>query len=499
MHNSTDKNNATIISEFLEIASNSRNLREANGLLTTYMANRTIQALIKDENLPVIVNAVTEMAHRADGEYIDNYLLASAMLGRLSAVARAREDQVFARIDELLEEELPSIETLADGDEKYYAAITISQSSEPWVLDYSASEVFRIESSEKARKSLIGKVLSDTGNLSDFLSTLSENLNTVKSITDVDKRNKRIRRILVAIQESIDLWRGDCGENPGAALSEFSRLLVGSNIAEAEVDVAADIANHLFSILTHIINLRFSHAFAATTYEVITSLKRIAGPAQWNNILSRSTVLPMLRNQIAEAAVVLAKQDKTDSDFLPYLNAVYSSSSQIELGLASHFDSHKEIGADVREWWLSSGSSEGGKPAKRQRVGNSEDQQIGSIILELDSLRESLEKVERAIVPLLDIQDPVLAETLKKVSGGFTNIAQIARRLGRMRKLTTTQLKDQEVEYNPRQHDMLGGHKSGIRVVKVVRDGIQKEFGGKVKMLVKCWVTPVGRSNEDNE
>jgi len=69
-------------------------------------------------------------------------------------------------------------------------------------------------------------------------------------------------------------------------------------------------------------------------------------------------------------------------------------------------------------------------------------------------------------------------------------MAQIARRLARMRKLTTTSLRGARVEYNPLEHEMLGGHQPGVRKVKVVRDGVQKEFAGKVKTLVKPWVEP---------
>ena len=38
---------------------------------------------------------------------------------------------------------------------------------------------------------------------------------------------------------------------------------------------------------------------------------------------------------------------------------------------------------------------------------------------------------------------------------------------------------------------MLGGHKLGVRAVKVERDGIKKDFGGKIKVLVKPRVVPI--------
>ena len=79
---------------------------------------------------------------------------------------------------------------------------------------------------------------------------------------------------------------------------------------------------------------------------------------------------------------------------------------------------------------------------------------------------------------------------MKKAVDGYQSIAQITRRLARMRKLSKTDLKGERLEYNPLEHEMLGGHISGIRKVRVVRDGIKKEFSGKIKTLVKPWVEP---------
>ena len=59
-----------------------------------------------------------------------------------------------------------------------------------------------------------------------------------------------------------------------------------------------------------------------------------------------------------------------------------------------------------------------------------------------------------------------------------------------MRKLTKCDLLGVRLEYNSREHDMRGGHKAGIRQVKVICDGIKKDFNGKIKTLVKPLVEP---------
>ena len=122
------------------------------------------------------------------------------------------------------------------------------------------------------------------------------------------------------------------------------------------------------------------------------------------------------------------------------------------------------------------------------KIGNNEDSQIGALLIEVDSYREAMDKVARAVVPLLEISEPVLASTARKAVDGFRSIEQTTRRLCRMRKLSKMELAGERLEYNPLEHELLGGHRPGVRRVRVVRDGIKKEFSGRIKTLVKPWV-----------
>ena len=96
----------------------------------------------------------------------------------------------------------------------------------------------------------------------------------------------------------------------------------------------------------------------------------------------------------------------------------------------------------------------------------------------------------RAVVRLLKVSNPLLADTTSRASKGYGEISRIARQLGRVRKLKVTNNKGDIVEYNRRLHEMLGGHQPGVRMVKVLRNGVQKEFGGIVKTIIKEWVEP---------
>ena len=190
-----------------------------------------------------------------------------------------------------------------------------------------------------------------------------------------------------------------------------------------------------------------------------------------------------------EAVVVLARQGRTDDAFVTLLTDVYGGKSQIANPLKQHFEEYPDLDTENGEWWIKAGDVKKRRQAEH-KIGGSEDQQIGALMIEDESVKEAMEKLDRAIAPFLEMYDPVLASTVKKASAGYAQISRISRQLGRMRKLVTTNLKGERMEYNPQQHEMLGGHKQGVRNVKVVRDGVQKDFAGKIKTLVKCWVEP---------
>ena len=156
------------------------------------------------------------------------------------------------------------------------------------------------------------------------------------------------------------------------------------------------------------------------------------------------------------------------------LLASYTSGTQVSTAVKRHFRGAQDIDPDIADWWCSAGRISGSQRTVEHKVGNTEDSQIGALLIEVDSYREAMDKVGRAVVPLLEISEPVLASTVKKAVEGYRSIEQTTRRLSRMRKLTKTELKGERLEYNPLEHEMLGGHKAGVRRVRVVRGRYQK-------------------------
>lgn len=478
---------------------NAKGLLELNDLLTQLMAKQQLQPLIKESNLGVVVDSIIELASKTE---VDQKLLAAAMLGRLAAVARGRENQVLERVKEVIAHEPPSLDSLseqsANSDDKemdlsktkQYAAQSLRFIDKTWLTEYCIREAINIDAAENARRELLEIALNRYGSFSDWLISISNNTAVLRSIDNPDARLKRVRRILGAMLEVVKSWQGELGVEPGTALAKCFTSLASGKLVDVDQETLYDVVDSALAMLVRLIELRFSYALYGQTYSVIDQGKALFEVGMWGRFLDKSSMIVRVRTDLLESALVLARQNHTDNSLMGALLNCYASKSQISAAVKRHFSQALDLEPDVSKWWQNADKSSGDRRDAEHKVGNNEDEHIGLLLIEVEYAKETMEKLNRAVAPMLEISDPVLAETVKRAALNYQEMAQITRRLARMRKLTKSGLLGQQLEYDPRKHEMQGGHQAGIRHVKVIRDGIRKEFNDKIKTLVKPLVEP---------
>ncbi len=249
----------------------STDLKALNDLLTQVMRQQQQQALLKDANLGQVIEAVVNLAVSAP---IEEELFAAAILGRIAAVARGREIEVHSRVNELFTDEPPSIETLADGDAKEYAAKMLAYAQADWLLAYCAREALAIDAASNARKELLRILLSNSEDLAGFIRRLIEASGIVRDIESPDTRIKRVRRIFESITEVVRNYEGNVGLEPGTALANMTEtFLRGASSADTDaLHASLDAAN---GVLVRVIELRYSHALHAETYQLLQDGKKL--------------------------------------------------------------------------------------------------------------------------------------------------------------------------------------------------------------------------------
>lgn len=468
-----------------------RTLIGLDSLLTTSMAQQQIQALIKEERLESILKRVTELA-KTESEAPDSKLLLLALLGRLSAVARGRESTIFKVLPHLLHTGgLPPLEPSSlDGDGKFYAAQSLAQLNNNQWAPYALEESVSLDSAEKARKLLIEIVLNSYPTAADALDAHTIALGRLSAITNSESRLRKARRISSGWAEILYSRNFELGDHPGESLEKWLSALLAGDIKDVDETLLFNIVDDGMDILLRIIELRFSHAMLSETYLLVSRAKILLGRARWIHFLSSSRTRAAVTMCLRESALVLARQSKTDQSLLELLQSMYQSKARMLTELEIHFGKALELDPDIRQWWISGGAVSNSRRTAH-KVSNTEDQMIGELLIEVKAAEPFMQTLRRTIVPMLIITDPVVASSAVNAAAGYTEIAQTATLLARMRKLSTTDLKGLVLEFNPLQHELLSDTHYGVRDVRVIRDGVQKDFGGTIKTLVKPRVEPL--------
>ncbi|MGL4747749.1 MAG: hypothetical protein ACRCYF_08445 [Shewanella sp.] len=463
---------------------------DVNVVLTKCMSNQTIQSVIKGENLNRILDVIFDLGCEDENPLSVSRLKAAASLGRLAAVARGRQSEIFESINLLLPDEPCDIELLDDGDEKSYASQSLLYIKYQWVIDYCFRQAILIDSAENARRTLIQTALKKCGDLSSAWLFCREAFIYLVTIDTAEARMKRARRVSRVWADVIRDWDGDVGDGFGNNLSVWLDVILSNSSSSVDSGVLVDIVNDALSMLIRVIELRFSNALSSESYMVLDTAIHRLGSRVWEDVIRHSTVFYRIRLTLKEAALVLAKQNITDTNIMHLLIKSYYSKVHVAPDITKHFSSAKELDPDVRDWWVSLGKVRKSRAISEHTVGHTEDFYIGGLLIKVEENNNVIDKLERAVVPFLEISDPPLASTVKKATANFSEMASVVRQLARVRKLTYTGILGSVIEYNPLQHEMLDGHQYGIRRVRVVKDGVEKEFSGKIKTLVKPWVVP---------
>ena len=461
-------------------------LSTLNSLLTRAMATRQIQALVNGRGLDVICDRILELERQRDGR---DELLSAAALQRLSAVVRGeRRSHVLPRIADAITHEPPSIDTLPDADTKTYAAEALAQIDQPWLDDYLAREAVGIDTADNARREVVKLGLRRAGDVATWLARITKQVDSMQSLSASGKQ-KRIRRLYACTHDVVQEGRHPIGADVGPTLAEcLRRFFAPIDRQQFDESTIFESIDCLMSVLQRVIELRFSVAMQPDTYRLLGQARQTLGVALWNRFGRDSVVLPELRELLLEAILVLARQNRTDSELVDVLSRAYRDRRQAATAISRQFKEVRDLDPQTRDWWLNFGKVVRPQQEAVHKVGVPEDLEIANALIELDRMRVAMGKIERAIVPLLDISDPVLATTAGIGVSGFREIDQTMRRLARMRRLVSTEWAGEVVEYNPLQHELIGGYVSGVRRVKVIREGVEKDFKGRRRMLVKPWV-----------
>jgi len=461
-------------------------LPRLNKLLTQLMAKKRIQPALADGGLESVVKRIKQLA--AAGGALEK-MTAAASLTRLAAVSRGGQEIILDEAAHLLTERPETLSRLASADERTYFASCLSRITGDWVLPYCVEEIVREEGSEKTRSELIKAALGHAESVAVMISMLSPQFFQLD--LSANKRLVRARRVLACLNAELSATEYNCGESIGKSVESLAKSIFKSKKDVVQSGLTKDAFDELLELPLAAIRSRFSLALKPETFDALQILRGVVDRKTWREYLNESSTIARTRTCFLESALILARQNRTDDTFMRLLIMVYVDRGFLRGPLEKHFANATDIETVTREWWISLGRSTGEENSVEQKLDISVDHQIGALLIEGDAAEDGMGKLASDIVPLLEISDPVLAPIMKRAHANYTEISRVAKQLAKMRRLELVRERGKTVEYNPSQHEMIGGHQSGVRNVRVIRDGVKKDFGGQIKTILKCWVESV--------
>mgnify|MGYP005848986345 CR=1 FL=1 len=473
-----------------------RTIEELDSFLTKAMARQAIQSVIKGQALSEIAERIGVLA---DGPGSEGQLRGLAALGRLAAVAKSREAELITFIHALLESEPGDISLLSDADQKLYVARALSYADENWKLKYCVRQALEIDTADSARRVLLNEAFLAAGDVTAWLNTIQSDFPSQSGFSNVSSFMRRIRRVLLAIHEVLKEHDELPGRDLPESLAKIAIYAFPREARDAEEEVLFSSIDLFFYSLVRILQVRLGLALESDSYRCLQSLKHRLGPGLWAKFLRESRSMGSIRTLLCEAALVLARQERTDEEVMNAMVSSFVNRPQLKSVLHKHFEKAEDVERNTRNWWESAGEERASRESREQPIGNNVDRQLGELLLIIESHVGTMQSIRDSAVPILEMQDEVAAATVNRGARAFIQLSQTVRRLARIRHLEKTELKGRIIEYSPREHDMLGGERQGVRKVRVVKDGIKKDFGGRVRFLTKPQVEPVDGARKKND
>lgn len=466
-------------------------LRALNLSLTELMAKQQIQVILKDSSeLERLIEHIDQFRNQGGAE---ENLLAAAILGRLLAVARGKQEEnaILKSANEILRAEPPPLDVLVGADEKLYATRAIAATRPSWAGKYAARETILIDSAELARRALTDILVNENATISDALSLIANSLDQLSTIESADSRARRAKRISVALSESVQIASQPPGHTVGAAIELLAYSIIPAAKEQVPDDIIFPIVDDVLRILNRCFERRFSLALEDRSYAVLRTFRSRIGRDSWDRFIRSSNNIRQTAECINEAASVLARQNRTDQGLFDAMLTLYQDRQSLARTLDQHMTASMAIEPTVRNWWLSGGAnraenSEFSSPA----INSSEDQRIGEALIEVEKLEGTVTYLSRTVRPEIQFAHMQASSAIGKLATSHKSLSQHLRFLARMRGLALTSIEGTIIEYNAAIHDMVGGHQAGVRRAKVVREGVQKQYGSRTAILVRPRVEP---------
>ncbi len=465
-------------------------MKERQDALRELMKRRAVDGAKSDTRfLTGIARSLAVATEEAGGER----LLAIAILGRIAAVVKSMRDDIDRGIANALASPIPPLSELGDADDRHYVAKALHAVRAEWVSDYLAASIISEEFGEKVREELADALLSRAPNISTALSKLVGPLRQFCPETESpgDSVGKRLKRIIAALRPKMVGALAEPGDDLGGRLRDVFLAAFHGTRAPESLAVAEEAAEEAAGLVHDLVRTQFTLVTDASVYASLEVPRSWFPKGFWPRFAGKSPAVALIKKDISDAISLLAKQSVTDPALLEQLAALVGSKEEAAKITTQIAEKHPEFDAEVREWLRLGGRIRlrSGSALLEESRELSADPLLAGAMLDAERVKEGMAAISEDIIGELRVFEPALGANVNTLISRSNALIQAVQRLADKRGLRVRGRPGEVVEYAPIAHELTGGHKAGIRWVRIVWPLVERLTpGGAGEVILKAVV-----------
>ena len=455
--------------------------------ITKSLIDKSVFKLSIPEDFDALFTRMTELAVN------DDKLRVIAILGRIEAALKKPVFDVVKVVN--LVPTPPDIQKLKEGDDRYYAALMIKRLSPDWIFSWAMQNFWAEPVVEKGRLVFLEIIFQHAENFETMLTELGKvgrvflkekELNESKVVALSLRIIKSLRTL--CLQSEFD-----CNPNVGKVIDVF----VGSFFSNFTPDQVKKnsrrkLVPEIVGLLLDLVGQRFSLAIEYEHYNALRQIRMWFDDGIWEDIYQKEKVMPKLSNTIAEALLILARQNITDGELLIRLKESVGSESQFavycrRIAEAGHLDD------SIIEWLKAGGKK---KSTKKTISADHEVSKRGKVADVADLLLRVYEgnasfNVMNSSTDDLELFDPSLIPVINDVSNQWKIVSGLVYSLASKQLISLVGKSDQQVDVDRKLFEVVEASGAEQRYGLVVRPAVVIVVDGKTQVIKKGVVKTV--------
>ncbi|MBV5309689.1 hypothetical protein [Chromatium okenii] len=468
-------------------------LNERLAALTELIKKRSLHAVRDDPRLTSGLNDLTQLA--TNPQTPDDCLRSVAALARIGNVKSLRNN-ITKRLLQVLEKPLPALSILKDPEDRYYIATALQYSTQNWIISYAATGIIEEKQGEKLRQELGAVLFKKATTLAQIFHLLAISLQQFKPDTKNpgDAVVKRLERIFAAIRPQAVSVLIEPSLDAGQYLQNMLRAaFAGANPPETQ-EIAKKAVEDIAGFVHDIARTQISLVTESSLYAAIDTPKSWFLLPEWHYIAEKSTNLQLVKRDIRDALMLLAKQGVMDDNLFEQLVKISGSREAAVRVTSTIVESHPELNTEICNWL------KGKRNLKRREVFSgieesqvlSADPVLATLIIDNHQLNNALVNISDDILAELRLLEPTLIKPLDSLIARCHAVLNDVNALATKRGLAMQGLPGDRVDYTQAAHELVGGHVQGVRQVKIIQPMIVRENAdGNLNIVRKALVEKV--------